>query len=252
MQYLKTHTVTTQNPAIFLVYWTNTTMRPRGIIKVHVSADIEDKHIAAEMAAMKHLLEEKFVVGNNVVGNPNMHLVVSLGAIRKLQRMQSDKDHLAPYANFIRTRFAGCKLTVEKDDRWTVSDDVLPVEDLLVSAPVPETVAVLGIGEVVVTHHALIRFAERYLSETPPEKAVQLAWQKLTAIAAERTVREVVRTGSKWLGMKKSPDGKAEGRYFLNPNKNLVLVVTDNPVEGKRLVTTYPANHQFRELQRAA
>jgi hypothetical protein len=43
-------------------------------------------------------------------------------------------------------------------------------------------------------------------------------------------------------------DGRQEGRYFLNAKRDLVLVVTDNPREGKRLVTTYPATSQFQTL----
>src|SRR3989339_230110 len=99
MNILKTYTVATQQPDTFLVYWTNSPIRPGGVLSVHVRQIVEDPQIAAELAAMQHLLEEKRVIGSNTVGNPNTRLTVSQGAIRKLQRRQSDKVHLAPYAN---------------------------------------------------------------------------------------------------------------------------------------------------------
>lgn len=146
MNTLKTHTLTTSQPDTFLVYWTNSSVHPSGLIKVRVTAKMQDAHIAAELAAMQHLLEEKCVIGSNLVGNANTQLVVSLGAIKKLRRCQSDKSHLAPYANFLTTRFAGCPISVDKDTRWF--DGFVPdtEEDLLVSGPRRETLKVTGLG----------------------------------------------------------------------------------------------------------
>lgn len=247
MQLLKTHTVPTTVADTFLVYWSNGAKQPKGIIKVRITADIEDKSIAAELAVMQHLLEVQSVLGDKVVGNANTQLVVSLGAIRKLHRMQSDKAHLAPYANFLTTRFAGCSLSVDKDTRWFANTQPLTVQDLLVTGPLRETLTVTGLGTVAVTQHVLARFALRYMAETTPDKVAQHAWKKLVAVASDRSLREVTRTGV-WNAVQTLRDGKQPSRYFLNPQKGLVLVVTDNPREGKRLVTTYPANHQFREL----
>jgi hypothetical protein len=79
----------------------------------------------------------------------------------------------------------------------------------------------------------------------------QTAWKKLKEIAADSTVREVTRQGL-WVAVKYAHQGKQQGRYFLNARRNLVLVVTDNPGEGKRLVTAYPATKQFHALPMAA
>ena len=251
MNILKTHTQATNEANSFLVHWTNSTNRPGGLIRVRVSAKMQDAHIAAELAAMQHLLEERGVLGSHLVGNANTKLVVSLGAIKKLRRCQSDKLHLAPYANFLTTRFAGCPISVDKDTRWL--DGSLPgtTENLLVGGPRRETLKVTGLGDVAVTQHVLDRFADRFLPDTSQCKLAQTAWMKLKEIAADSTVREATRQGL-WVGMKYADQGKQPGRYFLNSRHNLVLVITDNPGEGKRLVTAYPATRQFRVLPMAA
>ena len=251
MNILKTYTVATERPGTFLVYWTNSPVRPSGVIKVRVLAKTEDVQIVAELAAMQHLLEEKRAIGTNLVGNPNTRLTISQGAIRKLQRNQSDKAHLAPYANFLTTRFAGCQLSVEKDTRWFDGVDLNSAEELLVSEPRREMIKVTGLGEVSVTQHVLNRFSDRFLPETKTDNVGRLAWKKLLETAADPMVREVVRAGI-WNAVKYARQNKHEGRYFLNSRRNLILVVTDNPGEGKRLVTAYPANRQYFQLAQAA
>ena len=244
MNILKTHTVASERPDTYFVYWSNNGLRVRGALKVRITARIEDKHIAAELAAMQHLLESKCVLGNTMVGSASTHLNVSLGAIRKLRNGQSDKAHLACYAKFLTTRFAACLLSVDKDTAWFAGFDPRLAEDLLVTKPAREMLQMTGIGEVEVTQHVLKRFTDRFLAAAGPEKATQSAWTKLKQIAADSSVREVVRN-SLWCAAKYMRDGRQEGRYFLNEKLNLVLVVTDNPNEGKRLVTTYPASRQF-------
>ncbi len=251
MNILKTHTQATNEANTFLVYWTNSTNRLGGLIRVRVTANMQDAHIAAELTAMQHLLEERGVLGSHLVGNANTKLVVSLGAIKKLRRSQSDKSHLAPYASFLTTRFAGSTISVDKDTHWFEGYTPDTVEDLLVGGPQRETLKVTGLGNVVVTQHVLDRFADRFLPELSQDKLAQSAWKKLKEIAGDPTVREVTRQGL-WVGVKYAHHGKQEGRYFLNARRNLVLVITDNPGEGKRLVTAYPATRQFRALPMAA
>jgi hypothetical protein len=251
MNMLKTHTIHTQQSETFLVYWTNSPIRPGGLLKVRVQPTMEDPQIAAELAAMKFLLEEKRVIGTNLVGNPNTRLIVSQGAIRKLLLKKSDKSHLSPYANFLTTRFAGCQLTVEKDTRWFDGFSPDSIEDMLVREPRREMVKVTGIGDVSVTQHVLVRYAEHFLPETTKDKVTPLAWKKVIEAASDPLLREVSRH-SLWKAVKYARQSKQEGRYFLNARRNLVLVVTDNPGQGKRLVTAYPANGKFTQLAKAA
>jgi hypothetical protein len=179
MNILKVFTVATSEPDQFFVYWTNSSVCLKGIIKIRVTANIEDRAIAAELSATKYLLEQKCVLGQNIVGNAGIRLSVSSGAIRKLMHRKSNKTHLIPYAQFLTTRYAGCQL------------------------------------------------------------------------ASDSGVLEVSRH-SPWSDMKNIESGKREARYFLNPNKKRILVITDNPREGKRLVTTYPASPYFTPLRKAA
>lgn len=254
MNSLKIHTIPANSTGLadtFLVYWTNNELRVRGVLKVQVTAEICDKPIAAELAALQHLLEVKGVLGDQLVGNAHTRLIVSSGAIRKLRRGQSDKAQLAPYASFLTTRFAGCPLVVDKNRDWFRGFEPSVTEVLRVDGPLRETLTVTGLGEVAVTRHVLSRLAGRFLPDTRPDHAAQQAWKTLKAAAADRCVREVRRSNA-GVGRYRSGPDRPEGRYFLNPNQGLVLVVTDRPHEGKRLVTAYPANHQFRELPGAA
>jgi hypothetical protein len=193
MNILKTHTLPTAQADTFLVYWTNSLVRPGGLLKVRVNPKMEDAHIAAELAALQHLLEDKCVVGQNIAGNASTRLIVSLGAIKKLHRMGSEKAHLAPYANFLTTRFAGCQISVDKDTRWFDGLSTASAEDLLVGGPRRETVKVAGLGNVSVTQHVLQRFAGRFLPDTAKDKIAQSAWKKLVELASDPLVREVSR-----------------------------------------------------------
>jgi hypothetical protein len=264
MNTLKTYVSPTSQPDSYLVYWTNNQLSPKGVIRVRLSAQIEDRAIAAELAAIQHLIEDKAVLGNTLIGCPSTKFIVCHGATRKLQRQQSDKVHLAPYAHFLTTRFAGCQISVDSDTRWLESynpeAEAGAIEDLLVSGPRRETINITGIGQVTVTQHVLERFAERGLRKPringadqakPTTKTNATAWKKLLELAADPTVREVTRH-SLFAAANHSTPTKQEGRYFLNSHKRLILVVTDNPREGKRLVTTYPATAQFRDMPRAA
>ena len=251
MNILKTHTVRSTEPDQFLVYWTNSTMCPRGVIQVRVTADIDDLAIAAELAAIKYLLDQKCVLGQNIVGSAGIRLFVSSGAIRKLLHRSSNKVHLAPYAQFLTTRFAGCRLEVDKDRRWFDGFVLNSVESLLVSEPKQEMIRVRGIGEVCVTRHILDRFVDRFLPAIPCDKKLQVAWKKLVELATDPSVYEVSKNNP-WLRIKYSSRGQQESRYFLNLNKKQILVVTDHPREGRHLVTTYPASHHFQSQPKAA
>ena len=147
MPLLKTHTLSTRHPDTFLVYWSNCQNRPGGLLKVRVKRNTEDLHIVAELAAIQFLLEDKCVIGQDAEENATIKLIVSSGAIKKLQRMQSDKTHLAPYANFLITRFAACKLEVNKNTRWFDGFNPEHVEELLVGGPRREKLRIAGLGE---------------------------------------------------------------------------------------------------------
>ena len=248
MQKLKVFTRPTDRPNTFQIFWTNNPQRPGGVIDITVTDQVDDKIVIAELRAIQYLLEERQVLGDHVIGNANTRLTVSLGAIRKLKQGRSDKAHLARYAEFLCTRFAGCRLEVDKDDRVF---RVHPSEQvaLIVSAPVLETIQVHGFGQVAVTRHVLERLAARL----PEDRANDPAdvWKFLKRMASAPSVREVFRHCGPFTKVEYQKHGRNEGRYFLNPKLNMILVVTDN-ARGRNLVTAYLADSSFFAMATAA
>lgn len=250
MHIIKTHPQATDREDTFLVYWSNSEARPGGVLKVRVAPEMEDRHIAAELSAMQYLLEDKGVAGRHVVGNANTRLVFSFGAIRKLQRRQSDKAHLAPYASFLTTRFAGCPVSIDKDTQWFAGFEAEP-EELTILEPRLESVRMANVGEVCITRHAQERLAERLLEQAEQPSDPHQAWKHLCRVVSDPTIREIPLTGV-WAAVKYVHEGRQPGRRYLSSRYKLILVVTDNPGEGKRLVTTYPANRPMPVMARAA
>jgi len=248
MQKLKVFTRPTERPDTFQVFWTNNPLRPGGVIDITVPDQVDDKIVIAELRAIQYLLEERQVLGDHVIGNANTRLTVSLGAIRKLKHGRSDKAHLARYAEFLCTRFAGCRLEVDKDDR-IFSGTPSEHTKLIISAPVLETIPIHGFGEVAVTRHVLERLAERLPEDRAKDPAK--VWKLLQRMAYDRSVREVFRHCGKFTRLDYQKPGRSEGLYFLNPKMNMILVITDNE-HGRNLVTTYPADHRFFDLPAAA
>ncbi len=249
MQKLKVWTRPTDRPDTFQVFWTNNPLRPGGVIDMTVLDSIDDKIVIAELRAIQYLLEERCALGDHVIGNAHTRLTVSLGAIRKLKQGRSDKAHLTRYAEFLCTRFAGCQLEVDKDDR-VFKDAPSEHAELTVSAPVLETIHVHGFGEVAVTRHVLERLAERLLPECARDPAYYV-WKRLQRMAADRSVHEVSRQSGAFTRLSYQKHGQDEGRYFLNPSTNMILVVTNNK-RGRNLVTAYQADQRFFQLPAAA
>lgn len=244
MNVLRTSTIATSHPDTFNVYWTNSDLRPGGLLEVRIRPDIPDRQIAAELSAIQHLLEDRHVLGNTVSNGKGLKLVVSQGAIRKLSRKRSDKSHLAPYANFLTTRFAGCEMEVSRKQDWHAGLPSSSAESLVVYGPRPETLTIMGLGEVAVSRHVLERLAQRLAPDAKPDQRINKVWSKLVRIASDPAVTEVIRR-NRYAPLRHARPGHREGRYFLNATHNLIFVVTDQPDKGKTLVTTYPATKEF-------
>lgn len=251
MNILKTYTVRTARANTFNVYWTNSDIRPGGLLKVQIKPDIPDRMIAAELSAIQYLLEDKCVLGNTVISGQGIKLVISQGAIRKLHGKRSNKSHLAPYSNFLVTRFADCQIEVSKKVGWFTGCPVQLAEHLLITGPRRETLNLAGLGEVSISSHVLERFAERLLPDVDARRKITEAWKKLIRVASDPSLHEVARRNRN-APMRFTRPGHREGRYFLNRAHNLLLVVADRPHEGKRLVTIYPAANNFVAQPKAA
>lgn len=208
-------------------------MTQRGILRITSPAP-EDAKIIAELYGIQYLLEVKEVVGNNVAGHENTHLFVSLGAIKKLARMGSDKQHIAEYAKFLITRFKGCPIEVIKNEKW-LSTEEMPIIELDASEPLDEKIEVTGIGEVVLTAHVVEKYSERFGIEVIGD-----ARRKLRRIAGEPKVREIEKNNPK-TKIKFALKGKEEGRYFYHPTQDVIMVLANNAKGNLAMVTVYPA-----------
>ena len=248
MNKLKVMTRGTDHLDVFEVHWTNNLIRPCGVITITVPGQIDDKIVVAELRAMQYLLEERWALGEHVIGNANTHLIVSLGAIKKLKHGRSDKAQLARYAEFLCTRFAGCRIEVDKDDR-VFRGEAPERTELVVTAPLPETIEIRGIGLVSVTRHVIERLAERLPAEQAKDPA--RIWKHLQRMASDPSVQEVGRTSSLYTRLAYQKHRHHEGRYFLNTKLNMILVVTDN-ARGRNLVTAYTADSSFTIMSAVA
>lgn len=226
-----------ERPGSYLIFWTNTTIKPltqKGCVRIEVNSSDPDGAIIAELHAIQYLLEIAEVVGENRAGDKFLTLIVSAGAIRKLARMDSVKKDLAEHAIFLTTRFSGCNIKVEKDDRWIVPS-CEPSITLDSSIRLDETVTMPVIGKVWITAHVVEQFAERF----GVTSSFGDAWRKLTKIASDERIREVDLRSAK-TKLKYSLQGKEVGRYFYHPTQHAVLVVVNDKKRNKPvLVTAY-------------
>lgn len=239
MQYLRVQAIPSEDGQ-FDVFWTNTTLETvRGIAHVLVP-QVNDRQIIAELHTLQYLLEDEKTFGANAVGRKTLKLVVSNGAIRKLTRKSSAKNHLVDHAKFLTTRFYGCQIEVEKDEGWTstVSDGAKRVE-LDASIPHEETIVINGLGEVSVTSHVVERFAEHLTEKRDTNFSIGEAWRILRDIAAEKKVTEVNMSNA-GQRIKYALSGGQEGRYFVHPTKGWVFVCSKYATQKRlALVTAY-------------
>ena len=247
MNYLRVITKPTEDENIFNVYWTNTNQSPRGIVKVRVPENFEDKRILAELYALCYLLEVAEVVGADLAGNPNTTLYVSVGAVKKMATASSAKKHLIDYAKFLTTRFKGCPITVDnQNDRWLkgLEGGLEVTHEIYAEKPIEETIFLHSLGDVDLTSHVVERLAER-LSEFK-ENAITLgaAWRMLRTYAKAASVVEVKKSDNRRASVKYAMKGRVEGQYYLNRNNNWIFVVADGK-HGKSLVTAYPITQEF-------
>jgi hypothetical protein len=230
---------------VFNVYW-RTGLSRKGVVRVSVTApglDDRERVVAAELSALRHLLEDRNVCGHNKAGK-GLEVFVSLGAIRKLLLAIAGSAALAPYAQFLRTRFLGAKVNVENRDLdWADAACEQDEESLVVDAPVHATIEVGGFGRVELTPHALERYTERFaLSPTN-------AWRRL-----QEHARDAVRVPDIRKGAKTIAKHWQKGEFAIARNGQLLLVVTPAPKAGMwpRLVTIYRPTPDIEPTCRAA
>lgn len=160
-KYLSVSTVAAGD-TLFHVYWE--TEQVSGRLDIEVDLDMEDKGIAAELWALRHLLLEAEVTGVNRTGD-NLVINVSQGAIRKLLLKKSSKKHLIKFTAWMTVRFRDAKVTVPKRklDVDRIDAETSNVSALTITeASNPDDITMSPvIGQVKITQHAIDRYIER-------------------------------------------------------------------------------------------
>lgn len=209
----------------FDIYWA-CGRHVQGVVTVTVACKIESPAVAAELVALKHLLEEREVCGTDRTGK-SLRLVCSFGAVRKLARGESDHATLAPFALFLRTRFADAEVTTSKDEAFISHTKAHNhVARLVVDAPTASVLAMSDGLRVGVTRHALDAYRVRY--------------QNLVASSAWRALRAAMANPGTRLQHCTPEEASRHGktiRAYTTPDGLRLIVVVDG--SGARLLTCY-------------
>ncbi len=227
----------TEAPEIFKVYWAcgkNT----QGIVTVTVTCTTQSNEVVAELCALQHLLEIRDVCGKDRAGNA-LTIICSAGAIRKLAQGKSDKESLAPFALFLRTRFADASISASKDEAFiSLPKANNHVDELIIDRPMLSAVEFPDGLKVGVTHHALSAYMVRYQVTLAAN-----AWRALRAAVSHPQTRLQQVTAEE-----NNEHGKTVRAYVTA--EGLRLIVAEDPV-GPRLLTCYYA-HKYDQLKRWA
>ncbi len=214
----------TDSADTFETYW-SCGRHTQGVVKVTVHCETESKEVAAELSALQYLLEEREVCGTDRAGN-SMQITCSFGAVRKLASGKSDKASLAPFALFLRTRFADAQIAVSKDSGFIHSKAKGHAERLIIDAPRLSTVSLPDGLAVGVTHHALVAYMTRYQNPVAAN-----AWRALRAAMANPGV------GLRQSTLQEESHLGRIIRVYENPDGLRLIVAIDKGVA--KLVTCY-------------
>lgn len=206
----------------------------QGRIRVALAADVPDRTVIAELAAMHYLLVVRAVLSEDRAGNA-LDLRVSSGAIKKLAQRRSTKAHLVPYANFLAVRFADANIEVQQKATWLkprAENDV--VELTLTSDALDDELELRPFGRVALTRHAIDQFA---LRSNRPEDYSE-CWRAIRLILSNR-LEEVVQSDD--ARREKLERHGVDGRVFYHRDSHWNFVVGEAPGQGNtpRILTAY-------------
>jgi len=146
--------------AVVRVFWCTGKNR-KGALNIILASACSDKLAAAEAVAIRYLLSDQKVHGNNRTGS-NLRLIVSKGALKKLSRQATQKLELYEYGYPLMTRYSEAEILVSKDRSW------LPDAGNLLDIPCVDGESMKGIekmetchlGAIGVSRHALERYGQ--------------------------------------------------------------------------------------------
>ena len=170
MMQMRTSTIKQSSSAAF-VFW-RTGLEKFGVL--HVSFDVENDEIdiAAELIAIHHLLFEKKIFNRIPSSGSPYALTVSRGAIKKLALDKSEKLFPKRYAKFLSGNgvMKGASIRVQPAENFNVVDfqDIETIKIEHERFHFVDEIETPNFGSVVITSHAIERFAQR--TENPDVK----------------------------------------------------------------------------------
>lgn len=208
-------------------------------IDVDLAPGVRQNLIAAELLALRHALSEMGM------GSCERHwhgrgllLEVTYGAIRKLSRQDSAYQSLAPYAQFLQTRYQGVEIEVVKTSYAWASDDNVTRVVHLGGQPVTERVDT-RFGNLVPTLHVLERMVERQMASRL-DRAMEVLVNQLTSQDARR-----LNWGDQAAARCRARYGKHSELILHRGSQNL-FVLTKEADGQRRVVTAYKATQYSR------
>lgn len=231
MNILTSTVVASTNPEHVDVVWANG-LAKQGRFHVALPQNLPDREVIAELAAMHELLVVRAIFGEERAGNV-LDLCVSSGAIKKLAQRRSNKEHLAPYANFLAIRFADARITVAQKCPWLKPRAEQNVAKLTPSGgALEDELELRPFGRVALTRHAIDRFAIR----SNNAESMADTWRALRLILSNRLEEVVLNEAQR---REKLERHGVEGRIFHHRDSHWNFVVCYTPGQTARILTSY-------------
>lgn len=239
MQYVRTY-ARQAGPNLYRVSYSCKLSTLSGHIDVVLDEGQQDPAIAAELLAMHYLLSTLGVAGKERTGGTGLKLMVTNGAIRKLQRQDSAKAHLAPFAQFLQTRFLDADIEVDRKQKlWGEADDEVPVYRIS-GVPFFETVE-SAIAPLVLTQHVVERFIER---GTNPGCQPSRAVSSITRMIKATECREVEPPQSMKSFLTRRYGSQA--RFMIHESTRMCFVVGKGALSTTTLISCYRLHERDR------
>ncbi len=207
-------------------------------IDVALDASNRENLIIAELLALQFVLSELDLAGEDRQHGIGIAIHCSHGAIRKLVRHQSALAHLAPYAQFLCTRFVGAHIEIGHRRPGWAQDDQLVAFHRVDTTPKPATIA-SAFGDLLPTHHAMMRMVERQVCQSPAN-AFQVMGRHLrstSTVQMDWTSAASARCRQKY--------GKHSVLLYHPSSRTIYVVAHDKRLACPVIVTAYSVAPQY-------
>ena len=207
-------------------------------IDIGLDANTRENLIIAELLALRFVLCELSLAGENRQHGIGLAIHCSHGAIRKLVRHSSALAHLAPYAQFLATRFVGAQIQIaHRRPDWAYDDQVVAFHTISTTAEMATIPSV--IGTLLPTHHAMTRMVERHICHSP-DTAFQVMHRHLNSPTTTKmgwSAEASIRCRKKY--------GKTSSLLYHAASRTMYVVADDKRFTCPVVVTAYTVEQQY-------